>query len=117
MTIDVPFFKGLSVKDVIDQFEEDHTCFEYLPEFADIFSLNRGYVFNVISLLLKGSQILYTNDGTKLRKYVDQVLEKRKKAIYESETNVIDICPELKKAIMSSNQVSCKCPYVDISAI
>jgi len=106
----VPFYKGLCVKDVLKQYEDDHTCFEYLPEFPDIFNANREYIFCVSTPHMTVLQILYTNDPPKLRKYVDLVLAERKKAIFSNEANLIDICPDLKKAIMSSNQISSKPP-------
>ena len=95
----VPQFTGLSVECMLEWAKKYPKVFKALPaEQAEIESLHRGYVANVI----------YTVVGENFQEWIDKKLKERTKKLCTSRDMNITMDPEVYKIFKASTSISGK---------
>jgi hypothetical protein len=100
--VHVPQFTGLSVENMLEYAKKYPKVFKALPaEQAEIESLHRGYVANVI----------YTVVGDNFQEWIEKKLKERTKKLCTERDMNITMDPEIYKIFKNSTSISGK--YID----
>ena len=99
----VPQFAGLSVENMLEWAKKYPKVFKALPaEQAEIESLHRGYIANVI----------YTVVGENFQEWIDKQLRDRTKKLCTTRDMNITMDPEIYKIFKASSSISGKFIYL-----
>ena len=92
--INVPHYKGLRVRDIVDFARTKVNITSYLPDYNYVKDPNREWVWNIVNSLIP----------KEFQEFIQQKEDERRKELLESSNLAIQIKPDFFKEIFKSSQ-------------